>query len=73
MGSLFWGGRPQRSADGPCALRMLHHAAWGCELRSALVFPHAFPWFGEPRHWEGYLRDLAEPLAAVDEPPRLAR
>ena len=55
------------------ALRMLHHAAWVCERWVDPAFPRAFPWFGEARHWEGYLRDLAEQLAAIDEPPLLAR
>ncbi len=55
------------------ALRMLHHAAWVCERWTDPAFPRAFPWFGEPRHWEGYLRDLAEQLGAIDEPPLLAR
>ena len=55
------------------ALRMLHHAAWVSERWADPAFPRAFPWFGEPRHWEGYLRDLAEQLGAIDEPPLLAR
>ncbi len=55
------------------ALRMLHHAAWVCERWADPAFPRAFPWFAEPRHWEGYLRDLAEQLGAIDEPPLLAR
>ena len=55
------------------ALRMLHHAAWVCERWSDPAFPRAFPWFGEARHWEGYLNDLAEQMAAIDEPPLLAR
>ncbi|MGC8519315.1 MAG: serine/threonine protein kinase [Steroidobacteraceae bacterium] len=55
------------------ALRMLHHAAWVCERWTDPAFPRAFPWFGEGRHWEGYLRDLAEQLSAIDEPPLLAR
>ena len=52
---------------------MLHHAAWVCERWADPAFPRAFPWFGEARHWEGYLRDLAEQLSAIDEPPLLAR
>ncbi len=55
------------------ALRMLHHAAWVCERWSDPAFPRAFPWFGEERHWEGYLADLAEQCALIDEPPLLAR
>lgn len=55
------------------ALRMLHHAAWVCERWADPAFPRAFPWFGEARHWEGYLTDLAEQLAIIDSPPLLAR
>ena len=55
------------------ALRMLHHTAWVCERWTDPAFPRAFPWFGEGRHWEGYLRDLAEQIAAIDEPPLLSR
>jgi len=54
------------------SLRMLHHAAWVCHRWADPAFPRAFPWFGEPRYWEGYLADLAEQLAAIDEPPLLA-
>ena len=54
-------------------LRMLHHAAWVCERWADPAFPRAFPWFGEARHWEGYLNDLAEQCAAIDDPPLLAR
>ncbi len=54
-------------------LRMLHHAAWVCHRWADPAFPRAFPWFGEGRYWEGYLGDLREQLAAIDEPPLLAR
>jgi Ser/Thr protein kinase RdoA (MazF antagonist) len=54
------------------SLRMLHHAAWVCHRWLDPAFPRAFPWFGEPRYWEGYLGDLREQLAAIDEPPLLA-
>jgi len=53
-------------------LRMLHHAAWVCHRWPDPAFPRAFPWFGEPRYWEGYLGDLREQLAVIDEPPLLA-
>jgi Ser/Thr protein kinase RdoA (MazF antagonist) len=53
-------------------LRMLHHAAWVCHRWLDPAFPRAFPWFGEGRYWEGYLGDLLEQLAAIDEPPLLA-
>jgi Ser/Thr protein kinase RdoA (MazF antagonist) len=55
------------------ALRMLHHAAWVCERWEDPAFPRAFPWFGEVRHWEGYLGDLAEQLANIDTPALLIR
>ena len=51
------------------ALRMLHHAAWVSHRWQDPAFPRAFPWIGEPRYWEGYLRDLMEQLESVDEPP----
>ena len=54
-------------------LRMLHHAAWVCHRWLDPAFPRAFPWFGEARYWEGYVGDLREQLAAIEEPPLLAR
>ncbi len=54
-------------------LRMLHHAAWVCHRWPDPAFPRAFPWFGEPRYWEGYLNDLREQVATIDEPPLLSR
>ncbi|HEX4269495.1 MAG TPA: serine/threonine protein kinase [Steroidobacteraceae bacterium] len=53
-------------------LRMLHHAAWVCHRWLDPAFPRAFPWFGEARYWEGYLGDLREQIAVIDEPPLLA-
>jgi Ser/Thr protein kinase RdoA (MazF antagonist) len=53
------------------ALRMLHHAAWVSHRWLDPAFPRAFPWLGEARYWEGYLRDLLEQLEAVDDPPLL--
>jgi Ser/Thr protein kinase RdoA (MazF antagonist) len=54
-------------------LRMLHHAAWVCHRWSDPAFPRAFPWFAEERHWERYLGDLREQIAAIEEPPLLFR
>jgi Ser/Thr protein kinase RdoA (MazF antagonist) len=51
------------------ALRMLHHAAWVAHRWTDPAFPRAFPWFGEPRYWEGYLQDLLEQIEAIDDPP----
>jgi Ser/Thr protein kinase RdoA (MazF antagonist) len=53
------------------ALRMLHHAAWVSHRWLDPAFPRAFPWLGEARYWEGYLRDLLEQMEAVDDPPLL--
>jgi len=53
------------------ALRMLHHAAWVAHRWLDPAFPRAFPWLGEARYWEGYLRDLLEQVEAVDDPPLL--
>ncbi len=53
------------------ALRMLHHAAWVSHRWPDPAFPRAFPWLGEVRYWEGYLRDLMEQIESVDDPPLL--
>jgi Ser/Thr protein kinase RdoA (MazF antagonist) len=53
------------------ALRMLHHAAWIAQRWTDPAFPRAFPWAAEPRYWEGYLLDLLEQIATIDEPPLL--
>ena len=53
------------------ALRMLHHAGWVVQRWADPAFPRAFPWAGEPRYWEGYLNDLLEQRATIDEPPLL--
>jgi hypothetical protein len=50
---------------------MLHHAAWVSHRWRDPAFPRAFPWFGEARYWEGYLRDLTEQIEAIDDPPLL--
>jgi Ser/Thr protein kinase RdoA (MazF antagonist) len=55
------------------ALRMLHHAGWVVSRWTDPAFPRAFPWAAEPRYWEGYLNDLLEQHAAIDEPPLLQR
>lgn len=51
------------------ALRMIHHAAWVSHRWLDPAFPRAFPWLGEARYWEGYLRDLMEQLEVIDDPP----
>ena len=55
------------------SLRILHHAAWIAQRWRDPAFPRAFPWFGEPRFWERHISDLQEQLAAMDDPPILAR
>ena len=55
------------------ALRMLHHAGWVVSRWADPAFPRAFPWAAEPRYWEGYLNDLLEQHATIDEPPLLQR
>ena len=51
------------------SLRMLHHAAWVAHRWSDPAFPRAFPWFGEERYWEGYVGDLREQIAQIQDPP----
>jgi Ser/Thr protein kinase RdoA (MazF antagonist) len=51
------------------ALRMIHYSAWIMRRWHDPAFPRAFPWFAEPRYWEGHYRALEEQLAAVLEPP----
>jgi Ser/Thr protein kinase RdoA (MazF antagonist) len=55
------------------SLRILHHAAWIAQRWRDPAFPRAFPWFGEARFWERHITDLFEQLAAMDDPPILAR
>ena len=51
------------------ALRMIHHAAWVSHRWLDPAFPRAFPWLGEARYWEGYLRDLVEQIEVIEDPP----
>jgi Ser/Thr protein kinase RdoA (MazF antagonist) len=53
------------------SLRMLHHGAWVAHRWGDPAFPRAFPWFGEERYWEGYLADLLEQVAQIEDPPLL--
>lgn len=46
-------------------LRLLHYHAWIARRWDDPAFPAAFPWFGEPRHWEGVITQLQEQLAAL--------
>ncbi len=55
------------------SLRILHHAAWIAPRWHDPAFPRAFPWFADARFWERHISDLLEQLAAMDDPPILAR
>lgn len=50
-------------------LRMIHYAAWLARRWSDPAFPHAFPWFEEPRYWENHVLALREQMAAIEEGP----
>jgi Ser/Thr protein kinase RdoA (MazF antagonist) len=63
--------REVRLVEALRALRMIHHAAWVSHRWLDPAFPRAFPWLGEARYWEGYLRDLMEQLEVIDDPPLL--
>ncbi len=49
------------------ALRLLHFNAWVARRWHDPAFPQAFPWFGEPRHWESLLGQLQEQWAVLRE------
>lgn len=51
------------------AVRMLNHAAWIAERWRDPAFPRAFPWAGQERYWEDYVRDLMQQRDALDDPP----
>jgi Ser/Thr protein kinase RdoA (MazF antagonist) len=51
--------------------RMLNYSAWVAQRWSDPAFPRAFPWFGEPRHWERHIDELREQLSALEDPPLL--
>ena len=55
------------------SLRILHHAGWIAHRWHDPAFPRAFPWFADSRFWERHISDLFEQLAAMDDPPILAR
>lgn len=50
-------------------LRMIHYSAWLARRWSDPAFPAAFPWFVEPRYWEGQVLALREQLGALAEGP----
>jgi Ser/Thr protein kinase RdoA (MazF antagonist) len=55
------------------SLRILHHAGWIAHRWHDPAFPRAFPWFADARFWERHIADLLEQLAAMDDPPILAK
>jgi Ser/Thr protein kinase RdoA (MazF antagonist) len=59
--------------EGLRSLRMLNHAAWIAHRWHDPAFPRAFPWFADARFWERHVSDLLEQMAAMDDPPILAR
>ncbi len=50
------------------AMRMIHYMAWLSNRWQDPAFPRAFPWFAEPKYWEGQILALKEQLAALNEP-----
>jgi Ser/Thr protein kinase RdoA (MazF antagonist) len=51
------------------ALRLIHYSAWLARRWNDPAFPRAFPWFAEPRYWEGHVTTLQGQLEALDEEP----
>ncbi|MBB5209072.1 serine/threonine protein kinase [Chiayiivirga flava] len=49
-------------------LRLLHYHAWIARRWHDPAFPRAFPWFAEPRHWEGVIVQMQEQLDALQDP-----
>ncbi|EGQ7939262.1 serine/threonine protein kinase [Vibrio vulnificus] len=50
-------------------LRMVHYMAWLAKRWQDPAFPLAFPWFNEPKYWEGQVLAFKEQIAALEEPP----
>lgn len=48
-------------------LRLLHYHAWIARRWHDPAFPAAFPWFGDPRHWEEVIGQMQEQLSALQE------
>ncbi len=49
-------------------LRMVHYMAWLAKRWDDPAFPIAFPWFNDPKYWEGQVLSFKEQIAALDEP-----
>jgi Ser/Thr protein kinase RdoA (MazF antagonist) len=54
-------------------LRLIHYSAWLARRWHDPAFPAAFPWFGTQRYWQDRVLELREQVAAIDEPPLVAR
>ncbi|EJB5271002.1 serine/threonine protein kinase [Vibrio vulnificus] len=50
-------------------LRMVHYMVWLAKRWQDPAFPLAFPWFNEPKYWEGQVLAFKEQIAALEEPP----
>lgn len=50
-------------------LRMVHYMAWLAKRWHDPAFPQAFPWFADPKYWEGQVLGFKEQIAALNEPP----
>ncbi|WP_070970257.1 serine/threonine protein kinase [Vibrio sonorensis] len=50
-------------------LRMVHYMAWLAKRWHDPAFPIAFPWFGDPKYWEGQVLAFKEQIAALNESP----
>jgi Ser/Thr protein kinase RdoA (MazF antagonist) len=50
-------------------LRMVHYMAWLAKRWQDPAFPIAFPWFNEPRYWEGQVLGFKEQISALQETP----
>lgn len=48
-------------------LRLLHYHAWIARRWHDPAFPAAFPWFGDPRHWEEVIGQMQEQLSALQD------
>lgn len=50
-------------------LRMVHYMAWLAKRWQDPAFPIAFPWFNEPKYWEGQVLAFKEQIASLEEAP----
>ncbi|MGR5455524.1 serine/threonine protein kinase [Vibrio alfacsensis] len=50
-------------------LRMVHYMAWLTKRWHDPAFPLAFPWFNEPKYWEGQVLGFKEQIASLEEAP----